>query len=91
MATPKPVRLSRHAQQRMSQRGASTAEVEQVLAPGTSTLAKRGKRCAARRFDFEAISPVNGQHYRHKTVEVVYADEPQELVVVTVKVYYHDT
>ena len=39
---------------------------------------------------FDAISPVNGRHYSHKTVDAVFADDPKSIVVVTVKVYYHD-
>jgi len=33
---------------------------------------------------------VNNQPYRYKAVDAVFADEPHAVVVVTVKVFYHD-
>jgi hypothetical protein len=36
------------------------------------------------------LSPVNNQPYRYKAVDAVFADEPQTVVVVTVKVFYYD-
>jgi len=37
-----------------------------------------------------AVSPVNGRRYAYKTVDAVFAGDPASIVVVTVKVYYHD-
>lgn len=39
-------------------------------------------------FDFGHPSPINQQVYKYKAVEVVFANEADEFVVVTVKVYY---
>jgi len=56
------------------------------------TMAVRATRQVLRspQLPFDAVSPVNGRHYTYKTVEAVFADNPASIVVVTVKVYYHD-
>jgi hypothetical protein len=59
----KPIVVSVHAVQRMQQRGATTAEVEQAIREGTWRPAQRGKWSAGRRFTFDAVSPVNGKSY----------------------------
>jgi hypothetical protein len=37
---------------------------------------------------FGRPSPINQQIYPFKTVHVIFADEPNEIVIVTVLVYY---
>ena len=86
----KPVVVSVHAAQRMQQRGATSIEVEQAIRAGVWQAAQRGKWSARQRFAFDAVSPVNGKRYAYKTVDAVFADEPTAIVVVTVKVYYHE-
>jgi hypothetical protein len=49
---------------------------------------KRSKWQARWRFPYGARSPVDDKRYNEKTVEVIFAEEPDEIVVVTVKVYY---
>lgn len=88
--TGKPIVVSVHAAQRMRQRGATTEEVQRVIREGKWEPALRGKWSAVRRFVYNAISPVNGKRYAYKKIEAVFADEPTAIVVVTVKVYYHD-
>ena len=90
MDVKKPILISQHALQRMAQRGATTAEVEQVIRIGSWQPAQRGKWYARHIFDFNALSPVNHQHYAYKTVDAVFAADPASIVVVTVKVYYHN-
>jgi len=51
---------------------------------------QRGKQHARKDFSFGGRSPVNNQPYRYKAVDAVFADEPHAVVVVTVKVFYHD-
>ena len=65
-------------------------ETEQTIRTGSWQPAQRGKWHARRAFPFDAVSPVNGRHYAYKTVDAVFADNPASIVVVTVKVYYHD-
>ena len=43
------------------------------------------------RFDFNGKSPINKKVYKYKTIEAVFADEPDEIVIITVKVYYSNT
>jgi hypothetical protein len=86
----KAIVVSSHAAQRMRQRGATTAEVERAVREGPWQPAQRGKWSAAYRFICNAVSPVNGRRYAYKRVETVFADEPTVIVVVTVKVCYHD-
>ena len=83
-----PIALSVHAKDRLVQRGTTAEEVANTVREGDWQPAKRGKQHAAKRFEFGGLSPVNGLPYRYKTVDVVFADEPECIFVVTVKVYY---
>jgi hypothetical protein len=69
-------------------RGASEAEVVEAIREGEPEAGKLNRLRAKRRFDFQGISPVNNKFYGYKTVESTFAEEPEEIVVVTVKVYY---
>jgi len=86
----KPVILTRHAKDRLLLRGATVDEITKAVREGQWKPAKRGKWHAARQFEFGAVSPVNGLMYAYKTVDAVFADEPERIVVLTVKVFYHD-
>jgi hypothetical protein len=79
-----------HARKRMLLRGATEEEVVLTITGGTRESAKRGKWHAVQRFDFGHPSPINAVVYRCKTVDVVFSAEPAGLVVLTVKVYYHN-
>lgn len=39
---------------------------------------------------FNDVSPVNQKFYGLKTIDAVFVEEPDRIVVITVKVYYHD-
>ena len=84
----KPVRLSEHARKRALLRGASEEEIRDVLQHGIREPARHGKWQARWQFHHGSPSPVDGKRYNEKTVEVIFADHPEEFVVVTVKVYY---
>lgn len=88
--TGKPIIISRHAAQRMAQRGSTLEEIERAIRTGSWQPAQRGKWYARHVFPFDAVSPVNSRHYAYKTVDAVFADDPASIMVVTVKVYYHD-
>ncbi len=64
-------------------------EVVVVVRKGTKREAKRSKLQSQLTFPFGNISPVNGKWYQNKTVEAVYADEENAIVILSVKVYYH--
>jgi hypothetical protein len=84
------ISFSVHAQQQMQLRGATEAEVTEVVKYGVKESALRGRFKARLTFDFNKESPVNGKTYRLKIVEVIWAEEQQQVVVVTVLVYYAD-
>ena len=83
-----PIRLSNHAQLQMELRGASEEEVVTAINSGTWEPAKLGKLKTKHKFDFNAISMANQKIYKYKTVEPVFADENDKIIVITVKVYY---
>ena len=84
----KPIRLSRHARDQVRLRGATDAEVIATIQAGAWQPARRGRFQARRSFAFGQRSPVSQQVYAFKTVHAIFADEPNEIVVVTVLVYY---
>lgn len=85
----KPIRFTNHARERMILRGASVKEVVDAIRQGTKREARRSKLQSRLTFPFDNISPVNGKSYQNKTVEAVYADEENAIVILSVKVYYH--
>jgi len=75
-----------HARQRMVERGASEADVQRVLETGQAEEER------AARWAKEAVLPYNaewqGKTYDQKKVRVIYLEEGDQLVVITVYVYY---
>ncbi len=86
----KPIVIPEHAAERMLSRGATLDQIESTIRTGDPWPARNGRFAARKTFVYNSISPVNHTYYRKKTLEVVWANEPLELVLVTVKVYYHD-
>ncbi len=86
----KPIILTTHVKSRMDSRGATLDEMTEAIRMGTWEPAKRGKWHATRRFPCDLPSAVNQRTYRWKTTDVVFAEDPHAIVVLTVKVYYHD-
>jgi len=84
----KPIRFSNHAKLQMELRGASESEVTAAIKSGNWVPAKMAKSKTRLRFDFNKPAPTNQKLYKYKTVEPIFADEAEEVVVITVKVYY---
>lgn len=84
----KPIHFSRHARYRMCLRGATELEVVQTIQGGSWEPARAGKYQARRTFVFGRPSPVDQKVYPFKTVHVIFAEEVDRIVVVTVLVYY---
>lgn len=82
----KPIRLSKHAQGYTAKRGFTQAEVEEAIRTCPWTAAELGRRECRKEFAFDAVW--NGQHYATKQVRPVFAEEANEIVVVTVYTYY---
>ena len=84
----KPVYFSNHAKSQMILRGATEEEVEIAVREGKREPAKLGKFKSRHSFAFNSFSPVNQKFYKYKIVESIFADEPEEITIVTVKVYF---
>ena len=84
----KPIRYSDHARLQMVLRGATEEEVAMAIRAGKWKAGKLGKSRSKYQFDLNRVSLTNQKYYKFKTVEPIFADETNELVVITVKVYY---
>ncbi len=84
----KPIRYSDHARFQMALRGATEEEVAMAIRAGGWEAGKLGKSRSKYQFDFNRVSATSQKCYKYKTVEPIFADETNELVVITVKVYY---
>ena len=84
----KQIIFSNHAKLQMTLRGASEDEVIKAIRLGQSEPAKRDKFQTKHRFDFNKKALTNQRLYKYKTVEAIFSDEHDKVVVITVKVYY---
>lgn len=82
----KPVRLSRHAADRLDARGTTSAEVIQAIRQSEWRPTDRGRLECHANFSFHGTW--RGREYLVKQVRPIFVDEPHEIVVVTVYVYY---
>jgi hypothetical protein len=82
----KPIRLSWHAQDQMLFRGATPREVDITIRTAQWQQAGSGRLECRRTFVFG--KEWNGAFYPTKQVRPIFVDEPGEIVVVTVYVYY---
>ncbi|MCF6147566.1 MAG: hypothetical protein E3K37_02795 [Candidatus Kuenenia sp.] len=80
--------LSVSSKSQMLLRGATEEEVEITVRTGTREPAKLGRFKSRHSFVFNSFSPVNQKFYKYKTVESIFADEPEKITIVTVKVYF---
>ena len=84
----KPIRFSDHARLQMSLRGATEEEVTISIRAGKWEAAKMGRFRSSQQFNFNRVSLTNQKFYKYKTVDAFFAEERNEIVVITVKVYY---
>ena len=82
----KRVVFSHHAKQQLTDRGATVEEVELTIREGERTPAKRGRLAFRKNFQFEHTW--NGIYYESKQVLPIVVEESEQLVVVTVYVFY---
>ena len=71
-------------------RGTEESEVIATIKSGKWESARYGKFCSRLQFGFGKPSPITQKIYDHKIVETIFAEEIDEIVVITVKVYYHN-
>lgn len=84
----KPIRLSFHAANQAWLRGADENDIKSTIEQSVWHMAKNGRWRATKTFIYAKKSPINQKVYLFKTVEPIFVEEDQEIVVVTVKVYY---
>jgi hypothetical protein len=83
----KPIRLSGHARDQLGFRGATEAEVIDAIRRAPWQPAELNRLECRQTYPFDA--EWNGKHYAVKQVRPIFVDEPDEIVVVTVYVYYY--
>jgi len=84
--TRKPVLLSQHAKQQLAFRGTTEQEIVQAVRMEPWSPAEAGRLECRKDFVFNA--EWNNKHYATKQVRPIFVNEPGEIVVVTVYVYY---
>ena len=82
----KPIRLSGHAVQQLRFRGATEQEVLEAIQTQPWQPAELGRLDCKKDFAFNAVW--NSRYYKTRQVRPVFVDGPNEIVVVTVYVYY---
>ena len=82
----KPVRLSGHARARVVQRGATDDEVIETIRTTPWRVAEQGRKECQKHFSYGR--EWNGKMYATKRIRPRFVEEPDEILVVTVYVYY---
>jgi len=78
--------ISQHTKERALERGTNKKEILEVLTSGFSIPAKYGRKGKAKVHDF-GRTRLN-RFYEQKKVEVFYIDEDDDIIVLTVYVFY---
>ena len=86
MRSNKSIRLSGHSRDQLAFRGATEREVVEAIQTEPWRPAESGRVECRKDFAFNAIW--NRKQYATKRVRPIFVEEPDEIVVVTVYVYY---
>jgi len=86
METGKLIRLSEHAKQQLKFRGATEKQVFEAIRTETWDPAELGRLECRKNFVFK--SEWNNKYYSTKQVRPIFVEAPDEIIVVTVYVYY---
>jgi hypothetical protein len=86
MPPTKRIRLSGHAKSQLIFRGASEQEVLEAIRMAAWQPAELGRLECRKNYAFRA--EWNGHWYETKQVRPIFAEESEEIVIVTVYVYY---
>ena len=78
--------FTNHALERAEERGATIEEILEVLNTAESSLAKKGKYQKEKIFKFG--KEWMGKIYEEKKIRVIYTEEEDNIVVITVYVFY---
>ncbi len=82
----KPIRMTKHAIEQCSERGATEDEVKIAIRNGVAEPAKHGRE--QYRFNFDYHDFWQGSFYAIKQVAPVIKEEDDEIVVITVYTFY---
>jgi hypothetical protein len=82
----KPIQFSGHASQQLQSRGTTEEEVMEAILTAPWHSAENGRMECRKDYAWDAVW--NGRHYAVKQVRPIFVEEPNEIVVVTVYVYY---
>ena len=82
----KPIRFSKHAEEQVLERGATTAEAAETIRKGAREPAKHGRELC--RYNFAFGRKWQGKRYAIKQVAPVIVEKANEILVVTVYTFY---
>lgn len=82
--------FSEHAKSRMLSRGAEEQEIIFAIQTGKWQSIKMGKFNVRQQLFFGKHSPINQKFDKNKIIDVVFAEEKDKIIVITVKIYYHN-
>ena len=80
------IQVDPHTLERAEERGANSAEIQDTLENGIEIPARGTRKSKAKVFDFKQKRL--GKYYEQKRVEVIYVEESDKIVTVTVYVFY---
>jgi hypothetical protein len=80
------IKLTLHAMEKAIERGATENEIVYVILEGADIPAKKGRK--AKEMVFSYNKEWYGKFYHQKKVEVIYVEENEEIIVITLKVCY---
>ena len=86
MGISKPIRFSAHARLRLAARGATEEDAADAIRTAEWRAAEGGRLECRKDFAFDALW--NGKRYATRQVRPIFADLPDEIVVVTVYVFW---
>jgi hypothetical protein len=80
------IKIEEHTLIRAEERGASNTEIMEVLNSGSEIEAKKGRYGKSKVFEFNNLR--NNKFYKQKRIEVIYTIEDEQIVTITVYVFY---
>lgn len=80
------IQIDPHTLERAEERGTNEIEIKDVIQAGFSISAKYGRIGKAKVYDFK--NNRHNKYYEHKRVEVFYLIEGENIITVTVYVFY---
>ncbi|MGZ9224314.1 MAG: hypothetical protein ACXW4M_02035 [Anaerolineales bacterium] len=80
------IQIDQHTLERAEERGTNADELNDVLENGIEISARGTRKGKAKVYDFKQERL--GKYYEHKRVEVIYVEEKDVIITVTVYVFY---